>query len=156
MFCTFCQYALEAHFCNSCSDFVVVNQFCIAEHFRFLSEKFIDELVVLFNLLLELVGIDKRSQRVVVSFWYKFNTACICQLFQRIDEFRNVELELFQCCTCDGESNFKTFVAVLNHLQEQFVCRKIGSLCNAGDDFIVSEIVEIIVVVTNIEEAVTF
>ena len=65
-------------------------------------------------------------------------------------------LELLYSGATDRESNLKLLAVVLDDIEQHLSCGDIRIAGNASDDFVVVEVVEIVVVVTDIEETIFF
>ena len=156
MLSTFGNHTLEAKASHPSSDFVVVHEFGVAEHFRLLSEELVNHFVVSFHLATEFFEVAKRSERVSEGFRKEFYATGSHEFLQEVDEFRNVLLKLLDGSAADRESNLKLLAVVLNDVEQHLSCRDVRIAGNASDYFVVVEVVEIVVVVTDIEETIFF
>ena len=91
-----------------------------------------------------------------VSFRQEFHVARSGQFLETVDNFRSVDFHLFEGDTGDGESHFEFAATVTNHFQDCTVGRQVAFLSYAVDDFLILEVIVIVMVVANIEEAISF
>ena len=64
-------------------------------------------------------------------------------------------LKLLECSSTNRERHLEFLAILLNHVEEHLVGWHVGALCYAGDDIIISEIIIIIMVVTDVKEAIS-
>ena len=114
------------------------------------------EPVVRFYLTYELIDIFKRSQRVGVGLRQKFHATCGSQLFQQVDKLRYILLQLLYGCAGNRNGAFEFSSALLNHSEQGAGHRHIAAFGYARDDIVVGEVVIIIMIIADIEEAVSF
>ena len=145
-----------AHRVDKHGDVIVVDKLGIAETFGLDAESAENHVFLFLYLTHEFLGVFERSEGMGVRTCEEFHAACGGK-FQKLGKADKLfNLKLFDGCAGDGDGAFESAVALADHLEESICHRHIGMLGEAGDDLIIGEVVEIIVVVTDIEEAVSF
>ena len=152
---TFGNHAFVAHIENHRCHFVAIYELGVAEHFGANSEEIVDLVVVHLHLGHEFLGIRKRAERVCIGLGQEFNAAGGSEFFQQVDELGHVELELFQGSAGDGECATEVGI-LLYHAQQAFCGGNITAVGYAGDDVVVGEIIIVVVVIADVEEAIAF
>ncbi len=86
----------------------------------------------------------------------EFYIPCSRQFLKAIDHFRCINFHLFQRYAGNRERYLKLTTTGLDHLQNSPVSRQITLFSDTMDNLLVLEIIVIIMVVTYIEEAISF
>jgi hypothetical protein len=91
-----------------------------------------------------------------VCFCQKFNTIGLCQLAEAVNDFGCMHFQLVEGNTRNGEGDFEFSFVGLNHFQQQFIGRQEGFMHHLLQNAFIAEVVVIIMIVTNIEETISF
>ena len=101
MLCAFCYHTFESHGENLGSHFIAVDKLGVAEHFGLNAEEVMQLFVMHAHLIGKFVRISERRERMGVCFGQEFNAAGGSELLQKVNEFGNILLELFEGGTGD-------------------------------------------------------
>ena len=91
-----------------------------------------------------------------VGFGEELHAVGFDQFFHAVDKLGDIEFELFQRHARYGECHFEFSVGVFNHFEQGLVGRQIGALGYTRDNIVIGEIIVIVVVVADVEEAIPF
>ena len=150
------EHAVEAHVDQLGSEVVVVDEFGVADYLGGNTETAAEDAASVGYLLAEFVGVGERCQRVGEGLSYEFNATGVGEFLEDVEELGYVVLELFESDARDCDREAEAALVGLYHAQEGLCCRDVAVVCYAGDDVVVGEIIEVVVVAADIEEAVTF
>ena len=153
---SFRQYSFESHGSHRAPDIVGIYQGRIAEYFRRLAEKFLDLAWHSQSLLPETFLIGQGRQAVGIRFRQELHTPRFVQFLQQLYHRRCIILQQLNGATWNGKSHFEETGILLNHLEEGLKSRQIGMLDRIGNTALVLIVIVIIMVRTDIEEAITF
>ncbi len=90
-----------------------------------------------------------------VSLGKEFHAACGGELLEEVYELGHILLALFECHSGDGEGAAE-FRVLFEHAQQALCGRNIAALGYACHNVIVGEVIVIVMVVTYVEETVSF
>ena len=76
------------------------------------------------------------------------------QFAEAVDHLRGIDLHLLEGSTGDGEGNLEFPAALADHFHDGTVSRQVALFGDAVKDLFVLEIVVVVMVVTDVEEAV--
>src|SRR4051812_12881752 len=76
---TFSEHAIEAHACNSSSQFIIVYQFCISKYRSAHTKMVMNFLHVVGDLRLKLIARHEAGERMIICFCKKFYRSGSCQ-----------------------------------------------------------------------------
>ena len=148
--------ALESHVDKLRGKLVAVDKLAVAEHLGCHAENLLDFVGMEFYLDAELLGVDERSQRMVVGLGQEFHFTCVGQFFEDIHKFGHILLALLERNACDGDGTAEFTVGVLDHFQQALCGGDVAAVGNAGDYVVVGKIIVIVMVVAYVEKAVAF
>ena len=80
----------------------------------------------------------------------------LVQFLQLLQNLRSVKLQLLHTDTREREGNLEILTALLYHLLDSIECRHIRALCDVVDATLILIIIIVIMISTDIEEAVAF
>ena len=148
------KHSLKAHTLNRLSDIVRVDKLGVAECRRLNTKLLLKHLGVELNLLLELVYRVERRERVRVCLTEELYTARIGQLLKRLQYLGSVGLELLNSRASDRERALKRTLILLDKRQQQRIHRQVALAGHLLHNSPISEVVEVVVVVTHLEETI--
>ena len=151
---TLSQHSLEAHLGYHLTNLVRIDQLSIAESGRLLAKLLLDQCSVSLNLANELVLVSQRCQRVRVGLSQELNAAGLSQLLERLQNLGSVLTELIDSSTGDRERHLECALMLLDQVQKQRVHRQVAQTRNLLHNRLVGQIVQIVVVLAHIKEAV--
>ena len=105
-------------------------------------------------LIAEDILIGQGTEAVAVRLGEEFSTACVVQLLQQLNDLGCVLLQQFDSASADGESDLESLAIEFSHLDEcldSWDIRTFGRFCYAA---FVLVVVEIVVILTNLEETI--
>ena len=91
-----------------------------------------------------------------ISLRQEFHIPRSRQFLKAIDHFRSINLHLLQRYAGNRERYLKLTTTGLNHLQNSPVSRQVTLFSYTMDNLLILEIIVIVMVVTYIEEAISF
>ena len=109
-----------------------------------------------FDLSTEFFGVGERSERVSVCSGEELHLACVGKFAQHINKFGHILFELLEGNAGYGDSATEFALGFFNHTQQGLGCGDITLVSDAAHDVLVEEEVVVVMVVTDIKEAVAF
>ena len=104
----------------------------------------------------EFLCVLQARQGVCVRARQELDAAGVGQCLEFVYHLGHVELQLLDGRAAHAQGALERSVSALDHIPQSVAHRHIRILRQAGDDVVVREIIEIVVVVTYVEETVTF
>ena len=91
---------------------------------------------------------------MAVGLGEEFHAAGLIEFLQQLDDLGGVLLQQFDGAAADGEGDLEGFAIGLGHLEEGLESRDVRTFCGFCDAALVLVVVEIVVVLTDLEEAI--
>lgn len=156
MLCTLCEDALEAHLDHLGSDVVVVDKLGVAYDLGCHAEAATEYAASVGYLLGKLFGVGERCQRVGEGLCNELYAPCVGEFLEHVEEFGHVVLELLKGNARDCDREAEAALVGLYHAKKCLCGRDIAVVGYTGDDVVVGEIIEVVVVAADVEETVAF
>ena len=147
-------HALVAHAGHHGGNIVVIDKLSVAQHLGMLAKELVNLLLVSLDLCHKLLGVLQRSQRMGIGLAQELHAAGGGEFFHRVDELGHILLKLLQRATANGKRHLEFLAVRLNHVEKHLVGGQVTATSNARDDVIIGKVIIVIMVVTNVEEAV--
>ena len=146
----------ESHVGNIVTDIIAVDERRVAQYGRLLSEIFLNLSTLAHHLILETCLINQRSKSVRVRLSQEFYTTRIVELLQFLQNLRSVKFQLLHTHSRKRESYLEILAVLFNHLLKGIQGWHIRALSNLVDATVVLVVIIVIMVGTDVEEAVAF
>ena len=153
---SFGQHRAESHAGDRGADVVRIDELRIAECRGLHAELLFHEVHVELYLLGEVLLRGERGERMGVGFGEELHAARGGELLERIEYLGGIGAELFDGDAGDRERAAEPALVLLDELQQQGVHRQIALACHLLHDGAVRQVVQVVVVLAHIEEAVFF
>ena len=146
----------ESHVGNIVTDIIAVDERRVTQYGRLLSEIFLYLGALAHHLVLETCLINQRSKSVRVRLSQELYTTRIVELLQFLQYLRSMKFQLLHTHSRKRESDLEILAVLFNHLLKGIQGWHIRALSNLVDATVVLVVIIIVMVGTDIKEAVAF